>query len=239
MPRLYLLIAVFSMLSLYARGQLQGRVFEDKTRIPLAAVSIENLNNKHKAVTQNDGRFSIRASVNDLLVLKGFAYQNDTLLVTDLHPKEIFMLPEQHLLKDVKVSTFDGPPIVVYQPNFHGQTVNYQTDKNGNYKGGVTFRFWYWKKAERKRARQQRQEQEAVIQEQIDKTFTEKALSLYIPLSGVEMDNFIFMYKPPVRTYQDNDFNLAAYLNTCYQKFMKLPVEKREEQPAGLNEKDF
>jgi hypothetical protein len=227
-----LLIAVFITVGVTAYGQqiIKGRVLEFKTRVGLVSINVKNLQSKQTAITDSKGWFTIKASRNDLLVFKGFAYQNDTLLVTSYNEFEVFLQPQEHILKDVKVSGkgMDGPSMAIYDPYFHGQTTAYQTDANGNFKGGVNFRFWYWKKDERKKKRREKMLKDEQVREQIARVFSAKNLAAFVPLKGAQMEAFIRLYTPTVNVYLSNDFVLPAYLNTSYKKFMQLPAEKRQ-----------
>jgi hypothetical protein len=226
----YLLLFLFCLsisFSVSAQQLLKGRVFENKTRVGLTGISVQNLSNSQSTVTNNNGKFSIKAKVNDMLLVKGFAYQNDTVLVTQLNEMEIFLLPQQHLLPDVKVTSSEGPSMAFYDPYYHGQTTTYQSDGKGNFKGGLTFRLHYFKKDERKKARREKKDKENQVEQEIDKLFTPKSLAQYLPLKGQDMDAFIALYKPAVNTYISNSFVLIDYLNTSYKKFMQLTLEQR------------
>jgi hypothetical protein len=226
----YLLLFLFCLsisFSVSAQQLLKGRVFENKTRVGLTGISVQNLSNSQSTVTNNNGKFSIKAKVNDMLLVKGFAYQNDTVLVTQLNEMEIFLLPQQHLLPDVKVTSSEGPSMAFYDPYYHGQTTTYQSDGKGNFKGGLTFRLHYFKKDERKKARREKKDKENQVEQEIDKLFTPKSLAQYLPLKGQDMDAFIVLYKPAVNTYISNSFVLIDYLNTSYKKFMQLTLEQR------------
>jgi len=233
MPKfiLFCLLVWLSVASAYGQQVLKGRVLEEKTRVGLTAINIQNLNTKQTTLSDNKGNFTIKASLNDILLFKGFAYQNDTLIVTKLNSFEVFMLPQEHVLKDVKVTSMDGPSMAVYNPYFHGQTVAYQTDKNGNFIGGLNFRFWYWKKDEHKRDKLKKMLQNEQAYADIAKAFSPKNVANFVPLKGVELDNFISAYTPSIKVYQANNFNMVDYLNTCYKKFMQLPIEKRQILP--------
>jgi hypothetical protein len=230
MPKflLFCLFIILSAVSAYSQQILKGQVLEDKTRVGLTAINIINLTTKQTTLSDNRGHFAIKASLNDILVFKGFAYENDTLVVTKFNSIEVFMLPQGHMLKDVKVNSMDGPSMAIYDPNFHGQTVAYQTDKNGNFIGGVNFRFWYWKKDEHKRDKLKKVLQNEQIYEEIAKAFSAKNVAGYVPLKGAELNSFIRMYTPTIKVYTASNFNMADYLNTSYKKFMQLPVEKRQ-----------
>jgi hypothetical protein len=230
MPKFILvyLLLCLSAASAYSKQMLKGRVLEDKTRVGLISINITNLNTKQTAITDNKGNFAIKANLNDILLFKGFAYQNDTLIVTKLNSFEVFMLPQEHMLKGVKVTSMDGPSMAIYDPYFHGQTTAYQTDKNGNFKGGVNFRLWYWKKDEHKRDKLKKMLQNEQIYAEVARAFTPENVTNFVPLKGAELDNFIRMYTPSLKVYTANTFNLTDYLNACYKKFMLLPTQKRQ-----------
>jgi hypothetical protein len=230
MPKFILvyLLLCLSAASAYSQQMLKGRVLEDKTRVGLISINITNLNTKQTAITDNKGNFAIKANLNDILLFKGFAYQNDTLVITKLNNFEVFMLPQEHMLKDVKVTSMDGPSMAIYDPYFHGQTTAYQTDKNGNFKGGVKFRLWYWKKDEHKRDKLKKMLQNEQIYAEIARAFTPENVTNFVQLKGAELDNFIRMYTPSLKVYTANTFNLTDYLNACYKKFMLLPTQKRQ-----------
>ena len=63
--------------------------------------------------------------------------------------------------------------------------------------------------------------------EEIAAIFSPRNLQAYLPIKGQEMDNFIILYIPDVKTYTNIGFNLAAYLNFSYKDFMKIPQQKR------------
>lgn len=232
MPKLTLLVTCFMLIAISAYGQqlIKGRVLEHKTRVGLVSINVQNLTTKQTTLTDSKGWFTIKASLNDLLLFKGFAYQKDTLLVTRYTEFEVFLQPQAHVLNDVKVTGtgMDGPSMAIYDPYFHGQTTAYQTDDNGNFKGGVNFRFWYWKKDERKKKRLEKMLKDEQLRNQIAQVFSAKNLAAFVPLKRAEMEAFIRLYTPTVNVYEANSFSLPDYLNTCYKKFMQLPIEKRQ-----------
>jgi len=148
-----LLILIFCCNTQVALSQfLKGRVYETSTGIVLDSVRIKVSATTDVIYTDKNGNFRIRAKVNDLLIISGFGYKTDTLLVVNMRFQEIYLTPQEHLLKEVKVNSNNVAPTSSfgsYDPDFHNQTVAKQFDANGNYIGGVIFRIWYWKKDER------------------------------------------------------------------------------------------
>ncbi|MES2277139.1 MAG: hypothetical protein V4592_14010 [Bacteroidota bacterium] len=213
----------------YAQQTIKAVVYENKSRVPLGGIRIQNLRTKQRTESEADGKFTIKASLNDILVFNGFAYQTDTVMVTDVYIKAYFMEPQANMLKEVKVET---PEIHTggggfTDPDFHGQTMVYQRNGNGSYKGGVAFRLHYWKKDEKKREKLQQKAYEETIRVKMDKIFNDDTLMKFLPLKKTEVAAFITLYIPSAKVYMANNFNLLYYLDNCYKQFMKLPPEKR------------
>jgi hypothetical protein len=234
--RFYLLIACFFIVSITkAQTTLKGTVFEFQTRITLSGIQVQNTVNNRSTTTDDKGRFSIAAKNGDILVFKSFAYNTDTVLVTDLHEKEIFLVPRNNLLEEVKVVTDSiKNPGLSYDPMFHGQTVVYTRDANLNPTGGLTIRIWDSKKDQHKREKLERKLQDQQVQDKINRAFAPANIAKYVPLKGKDLDGFIALYTPTVKEYNSNDFVLAVYLSDCYKKYLKLPEDKRH--PPNLDD---
>lgn len=232
----YLIIIVF-LISAAANAQtaVKGRVLENKTRIGLAGVRVDNLNNKKTTLTNTTGDFSISAKMGDLLVFKAFAYQVDSLILIKVNDQEIFMEPVTNVLNQVNITTTVTKNLnTYYDPLYHGQPVVYQRDRKGRPVGGVIWRLWWWKKDEKKKAKLAALEQKYVIMDKIQSVFQPKIIAQYISLTGEDLTNFINLYTPTPKIVAEKDFNLANYLNACLKKYQKLPPDKR--QPPKLTE---
>jgi hypothetical protein len=225
---------VFCAVTLRAQTVFSGRVLENKTRITLRGVIVKNLGNNLRAITDESGRFSIGAKVGDLLVLTSFSYQPDTLLLTDMHSKEIFMEPQKTMLNEVTITDSSGRSSAAdknmryYDPQFHGQTMVYHRDKDGNYDGGVILRLHYFTGDDHKKKIAQQKEENRILSDEISAIFTADNISHYVPLKGADLDNFLLLYTPEIKTYNSKDFNLSGYLNTCYKNWLTLTPEQRK-----------
>ncbi|MDR3696439.1 MAG: hypothetical protein P4L47_17510 [Mucilaginibacter sp.] len=228
------LCCVFCAVTLHAQTMLNGRVFEYKTHIALQGVSIENLGNKLKAVTGADGGFRIAAKTGDLLVLKTFGYQTDTLLLTDLHDKELFLEPQRTELKQVTVSDSSAKQLQAaknmqyYDPQFHGQTMVYHRDLKKQFDGGIILRMHYFKGDEHKKKKELEKEQQRMLSEEISIIFTADNISHYLPLKDADLNNFLLLYTPDIKVYNSEDFNLLTYLNTSYKTWLTLTPDQRK-----------
>jgi hypothetical protein len=217
--------------SSFAQGNLTGRVYENKTRIPVGGVSIENLRSHVTTVSDKNGLFSIRAHVGDLVTFSAFSYHIDTLYVKDLASVEILLDLRQTMLNDVKVT---GSETKLGKLNaaptlspFGGHTLVYRKDDTGGYIGGLTLNVFDSHSNANKRKRDAQIGKDEHIKQEIADVFSPENLKNYVPLTGQEMDNFIILYTPPVGTYTRSDFNLTIYLDTAYKEFLKIPAEER------------
>jgi hypothetical protein len=232
----YLLICClfFSVLAIKAQTVFKGRVLENKTHITLHGVKIKNLNNNITGLSDNEGNFGISAKVGDVVVFNTFAYQPDTVLVTDMHEKEIFMEPVKNMLSPVTITDSSGRAkandnaVQKYDPEYHGQTVVYQRDGRGYYKGGIAIRLHYWKRDDHKKKKAAELVKERETSEEISRIFVPDNISKYVPLKGEDMDNFILLYIPEVDTYTNPNFNMLTYLNTCYKEWQTLTKEQQK-----------
>lgn len=229
MLRYTILLLFCCLFFINTRAQtIKATVFENHTRITLQGIFVRNLNNQESAVTDAKGKFSLKGKLNDLLVFTGYGYLNDTLLVTNVKMEEVFLEPKTNMLNQVDIYT---PQVNTggtwSDPSFHNQTMIYQRNGDGSYKGGVAFRIWSSKGAEHKRQKLAQKQAEEEINQEILKVFTAKNLAKYLPLTPSEMEGFITRYTPLAKVYADNDFNLLAYLDKCYKEYVKLPADKR------------
>jgi hypothetical protein len=229
-----LFCCVLCAITLHAQTIFKGRVLENKTRVTLRGVIIENLSNKLKVTTGDDGRFRITAKTGDLLLLRSFGYQTDTVLLTDMHEREIFMEPRLNELNQVTItdsstnSTQAAKSMKYYDPQFHGQTMVYHRDKEKNFDGGIILRMHYFKGDEKKKKKAEQKEHERILREEIGAIFTVDNVSHYLPLKDTDLDNFLVLYTPDIKVYNSEGFNLLEYLNTSYKTFLTLTPNQRK-----------
>ena len=209
---------VLGAFSVHAQAVFTGRVFEDKTRIALNNIRVLNLNTRQTAVTTSDGSFVVNAKVGDKILFKGYSYLPDTLLLTDLLAKEIYLVPEKTMLNQVNITDTSGRTgaatknMAYVDPQFHGQTVVDHRDKDGNIDGGITLRLHYFTRdASNKRKAEQKAGDRKVI-EQINQVFVPENIGKYVPLKDEDLKNFIVLYIPEVVVYTNKDFNLVSFI---------------------------
>jgi len=219
-----------------AQDILKGRVYEEKTTVGLSGVRIEDLKTHTAVLADTAGRFAIKVIVGDFIKISGFAYQPDTVYVANFKYLVIYLKAKQTMLNEVKVQNvqtktgkLSAAPIT---GAFGSQDVLFQTNAKKEYIGGVKVKiFDSDANAKRKRRDAQISDNEEK-QLEIFKVFQVKNLSNYLPIKGVEMDNFIILYTPDIPTYFDPGFNLTSYLNISYKKFLELPASERTSETA-------
>ena len=225
------LLLTFS--AVFAQQVQQGIVTENKTRIGLIDIFVRNLSNNQLSVTDYKGGFKINAKANDMLVLSGFGYKTDTVLITNLRYLEIFMQPVDHLLAEVKINAFGKvnkqATLIPFDKDFHNQTMLYQRDpKTGYYKGGVDLRIFSNKKTEKDQAKLSKMMEKDATATEIAEVFSDKNIAKYVPLKEKELISFIMRFTPSVETFRSGDFELTNYLSACYKEFLKLTPEERQ-----------
>ena len=226
----------------YAQGNLTGRVLENKTRVPLGGISIQNLKSNVITVSDPNGLFSIKAHVGDLVTFSVFSYQTYTLYVKDLISVEIILDLKGTYLQVVtihyqqtRLCNLTAPPTL---SPFGGQTLVYQTDKDGNTIGGLKMNIFDSHANAKKKRKEIELGQNEDTNREIAKIFSPEGLKDYIPLKDQELTNFIILYKPGIETYTDPAFNLTVYIDSCYKEFLKIPADRRKSKDlTDLNAK--
>nr|WP_294794654.1 hypothetical protein [uncultured Mucilaginibacter sp.] len=229
--RFFILLLLFSGFcgAAFSQGRVRGKVLEEKSYIPVGGVTVENLSNHATNVSDTTGAFSIVAKPGDVLSFTSLGYKRDTVLITDMSVITAYLLPDENMLKEVKVKELEFPPGAFALKPMMGplgsKVVRYQTDRNGNPIGGIQLSpsalFAGKKESE---ARMERYEKDT----EITRIFNATTLGPYLPITGQELSNFIFLYKPDANTFYDKNFNISEYISACYRKFMQMPIEKRQ-----------
>lgn len=79
-----------------------------------------------------------------------------------------------------------------------------------------------------KKKKAEAKEHERILSQEISTIFTADNISHYIPLKGVDLDNFLTLYTPEIKVYNSEKFNLTDYLSTCYKTWLTLSDEQRK-----------
>ena len=108
MKKWLLLVLVLGFVSLgwSQQKQLSSRVFDGITYQPLAGASVYNMNTQKFAFTDKDGRFTLRVSLHDTLVISKSIYRQ---LVVEVNKtifygaEDFFLYYKATMLKEVRI----------------------------------------------------------------------------------------------------------------------------------------
>ena len=214
----YLLSAVLCLFSkaVFAQSVLTGTVTEEHKNTKLNNVFIRNISNKQVALSDDAGRFDIRAAAGNTLIFTLPGYVSDTLYLVDMKPKYIELKIQGITLKEVSVresATFN--PREEY-PDVYEKS-----------KFALSPSRWFGKEARDARRLKHYFDNEEQLR-QIDAVFTKTLVSSIVPLKGIELDGFMTMYRPSLSFVKSSSpQTMTVYINDSYRKFMTLPPDKR------------
>jgi len=202
-----------------AQELLKGNITEAGTHEKLTNVFIRDANNKQITLADKEGSFAIKAEPGHLLIFDSPGYLGDTLYVIDMKPKSIELRPLSISLRQVNINsskaTFD--PHTEY-PEVYTKSKVYVLSPST------------WFSKEGRDARRLRRYFNTEEQERhVDEVFTVTYVGSIVPLKGVELENFMALYRPTYAFIHDNNGpSLAAYINDSYKKYKALPPDKRK-----------
>jgi hypothetical protein len=214
----YLLSAVLCLLikAAFAQSVITGMVTEEHKSTQLNNVFIRNISNKQVALTDDAGRFNIKATTGNTLIFTLPGYVSDTLYLVDMKPKHIELKIQGITLNEVSVresATFN--PREEY-PDVYEKS-----------KFALSPSRWFGKEARDARRLKHYFDNEEQ-QRQIDAVFTKTLVSSIVPLKGRELDSFMAMYRPSLSFVKNSSpQTITVYINDSYHRFMALPADKR------------
>lgn len=234
LKKLLLILILFAPVTLLAQDALLGTVydFEIKT-LPLQEVNVRNLNSSESTKTKASGKFALAAKVGDVLEFSLNGYHNDTLYVTNLSPKTIYLPASSTNLKEVKIlSAKINPTILSPDPEAKEfkrvEADDYRGKPNVSKAGGIKLNLGYGKYKEQQ-AKAKELEEKDRYEAEINSVFTEAYVSDLVKLKGQELKDFMTLYRPTVGIVQaTRPFNYKFYTVQAYHKWLKLPPSQRK-----------
>jgi len=235
--KLILFLLVVLPFKMLAQENVSGTVFDfDNKTFPLQQVAVKNLTNKQIAVTKATGQFTIAANKGDLLEFTLVGYHVDTLYLTDLKNKTIYLPANAKSLKEVEiVETKLSPYLDLKNPNAQ-ESKRISTDgtegkSNTDRAGGLKFALGYGK-YKREQEKIQKLEERDAYETEILTHFNEQTVHALVKLTGQELKDFINMYRPSVALIKsERPFNYSYYIAQAYQKWLKLAPHQRKAPP--------
>ncbi|KLT66136.1 carboxypeptidase-like regulatory domain-containing protein [Pedobacter sp. BMA] len=235
-------LIVFILLALpfgaLAQSVTTGTVFDySKKTLSLPGVTIRNLNSKKTSSTNKEGKYTIAANVGDLIEFSAVGYHTDTLYLTNLLNRTIYLPVKSTNLADVNVEAVrmnsqitdaKDPLAEKYTLLSTGGNLNRKrmTDKVG----GLNLNLGYGKYKREQRKEADLQEKE-MYQQEIDENFSEKAITDLTKLQGTELKNFMILYRPSVEAVKaDRPYRYAFHISRAFVAWQKLTPEQRKLQ---------
>lgn len=229
MRKLIIFLLLAMPIGVFAQTVATGTVFDfSKKTLSLPGVTIRNLNSKKTTSTNKEGRYAIGANVGDLIEFSAVGYHTDTLYLTNLLNRTIYLPVKTNNLKDVNISAVrmnsqitdaKDPLAEKYTLLNTGGNLNRKrmTDKVG----GLNLNLGYGKYKRQQRKEADLEEKEMYMQE-IDENFTAKAVTDLTKLEGEELKNFMIIYRPSVESVKaERPYRYAYYISRAFVAWKK------------------
>lgn len=239
-----LIIVLLLTMPLYTIAQtgISGGVFDYENKsFPLQKVTVRNLNNQKSTLTGAAGQFTINANKGDLLEFSLPGYHTDTLYLTNLQAKTIYLPSQSTNLSQVDIKGAKlSRDLHLKDPNapkFHRVSGDTPT-QNVQRAGGVGLAFGSGG-PKRERAKVKALEEKDAYETEINQYFNEEHVGGLIPLKGQELKDFIALYRPSIaKVRSDHPFNYDFYIAQAYQTWLKTPEQGRKLPPVPTSNKN-
>ncbi|MFD2145557.1 hypothetical protein [Mucilaginibacter antarcticus] len=206
----------------YAKGQdvVKGVVVEQGSNDGITNVFVHDTNNKQITLVDKNGKFTIKSGKNHLVIFDAPGYVSDTLVIIDNKPLTVVLKPAGIMLNEVRVNTtkrlpFD--PRIEYPEVYRKSKVYVLSPSTWFSKEGKDARRLkkYFASEERERY--------------VDKHYTAKYVETLVPLRGVELENFMALYRPSYEYVRANNGpTIAMFINDSYKKYKALPAGQKQ-----------
>lgn len=211
--------AIFTLIITSGYAQtLRGTVSETGSNTRLTDVFIRNISNKQIALGDSKGNYAIRASAGNTLIFSSPGYVSDTLFLTDLRNKYIQLVPQSIELREVNIRAsrkFD--PAAEY-PEVYSRSKVYPLSPSS-----------YFGKQGRDARRLKHYFVREAQERSIDSAFSRAYVSSLVPLKGVQLEDFMTLYRPTYAFLRNNNAeSMAVYINDSYKKYQALPADKKK-----------
>jgi hypothetical protein len=220
--------AALLMITTLANAQdvVKGVVVEEGSNDRITNVFVHDTNNKQITLVDKNGKFTIKTGKNHLVIFDAPGYLSDTLVIIDNKPLTVVLKTAGVMLNEVQVNAtrrLNFDPRVEYPEVYRKSKVYVLSPSTWFSKEGKDARRLkkYFSNEERERY--------------VDKYYTAKYVASLVPLEGVELENFMALYRPSYAYVKnENGPTIAMFINDSYKKYKALPADKRQLQ--RLNE---
>ncbi|WP_182923589.1 peptidase associated/transthyretin-like domain-containing protein [Pedobacter planticolens] len=227
-----MLLLLIAPIKIWAQNNtLTGNIFDNDNRsTALQGASIKNLNTKALVLADKDGHFAITAKIGDLISFGMVGFQTDTVYLTNLFPKNVYLRAQVNNLNTVDINGTKVSPMLGNLGNPDNKAPTHQLDYSKE-KGGLRLNLGYgkWRKEQLKIQELQQQEQ---YQDEITKNFNEQTIKSTVKFEGSDIRNFIDLFHPTVdQVKAERPFNYTYYIVKAYHAWLKLPQDQRKLPP--------
>lgn len=223
-------------LSYAQKTVVTGAVYDDANKsVELPGVTVQNLNTKAISMTNNKGRFTIAAKVGDLLSFSYVGFQTDTLFLTNLLTKIVYLPHANFVLGQVDIESTRINKEVSQAKDELAETYtrfgtggNLARKRNNDKVGGLQLNLGYgkYRRNQLKEAELRKREQ---LYEEIDRNFNENAIQKLIDLKGKELKAYMVNYRPTADQVQEQEpFNYTLYIVRTYTEWTKMSPEQKK-----------
>ncbi|MCX2433025.1 carboxypeptidase-like regulatory domain-containing protein [Pedobacter sp. GR22-10] len=238
MYKLIIFILFALPVGVIAQTVTTGTVFDySKKTISLPGVSVRNLNSKKTTSTNREGKYTIAATIGDLIEFSAVGYHTDTLYLTNLLNRTIYLPVKSNSLADVdvrgvrmnsQITDAKDPLAEKYTLLSTGGNLNRKrmTDKVGGL--GLNLGYGKYKRQQRKEAEL---EEKDMYQEEIDANFSEKAITDLTKLQGEDLKSFMIIYRPSIEQIKsERPYRYDYYISRAFVAWQKLTPQQKKLQ---------
>jgi len=202
----------------------------------IPGVTVRNLSTKKVVSANAAGKYTVAAKVGDLLEFSFVGYTTDTLYLTNLLPKTIYMVVRSNNLNDVNINGVKINKEVLSKDPLAEKYTLMGTGGNLNRKkmtdkvGGLSLNLGHGKYKRQQRKEAELEQRDAYMAE-IDQNFSEKNIKELTKLDGEDLKNFMIIYRPSVlKIQEERPFRYSYYIGQAYQAWLKLSPRERKLQ---------
>jgi len=227
--KILLLILLTSPVMLFAQTYLTGNIYDNDNRATaLESAFVKNLTTNALVLSNKEGHYVITAKIGDIIAFGMGGYETDTVYLTKLLPKNVYLRAKVNTLDAVGVTTAKISPFLdLRNPNAQpSRAVDYSKEK-----GGLRLNLGY-AKFRRDQAKLRELEENEDFQEEITKNFNEASIKKLLKFEGPEVKDFMSLFRPTVdQVRAQRPFNYELYTAQSYRAWLKLPPSQRKLPP--------
>ncbi len=213
------------LMYLSSSGQDVSGVVRDRgLKTTLSGVNVLNKTRGIQSQTGDEGQFNIAAGENEILIFYKAGYLPDTLLLVNTRPLIRNMIPDSKILNTVIIKGDNFSPEVQYAEVYKRAKVLTATKESP-----LTFYpTKYFSKEGRFARRFKKKLEREKSERKIDQRFNDGLVKSITPLRDRELDCFMVMYRPTLKTLNKLDKDdLFLYIMNSYKAFKLLPADQR------------